>query len=109
MAFKSDVATGIGTSKTTVGTVPAGKNWTILGLSCANVATEEAGATVYLFKDASSTEAKLGDELAVPVSSSLLVVADGQKIIAEAADEIRVESTVASSLDVVLSYLESDV
>ena len=106
--FKSLVEVNVGTTKTTIGTVPAGKSWTILGLSCANVANEEAGATVYLFKDASSTEAKLGDELAVPVSSSLLVVADGQKIIAEASDEIRVESTVASSLDVVLSFLESD-
>jgi hypothetical protein len=107
--FKSLAETGVGTTKTTIGTVPTAKSWTILGLSCANVATEEAGATVYLFKSATTTEAKLGDELAVPVSSSLLVVADGQKVIAEAGDEIRVESTVASSLDVVLSYLESDV
>lgn len=106
--FKSLAETGVGTTKTTIGTVPTAKSWTILGLSCANVAAEEAGATVYLFKSATTAEAKLGDELAVPVSSSLLVVADGQKIIAEAGDEIRVESTVASSLDVIMSYLESD-
>lgn len=109
MSFKSDVATGIGTSKTTVGTVPAGKNWTILGLSCANVDSNEVAATVYLFKDATTNEARLGDGLPVPPSSTLLIVAEGQKIIAEAGDEIRIESDTASSLDVVLSYLESDV
>jgi len=109
MAFKSEVATGIGTSKTTVGTIPSGKNWTILGLSCANTESTEVAVTVYLYKDSVTTEAKLGDSLPIPVSSSLLVVADGQKIIGEAGDEIRVESDTAASVDVVLSYLESDV
>jgi len=109
MAFKSEVATGIGTTKTTVGTIPAGKNWTILGLSAANTLSTEVSVDVYLYKSATTTEAALGIALPVPVGSSLLVVADGQKVIGEAGDEIRVESSDASSVDVVLSYLESDV
>jgi len=106
--FKSVAEVNIGTTKTTIGTVPSAKSWTILGLSCANVETTEVAATVYLYKDATTTEARLGDGLPVPPSSTLLVVSEGQKIIAEAGDEIRIESDTAASLDVVLSYLESD-
>jgi len=106
--FKSDVSTSVGTTKTAVGTVPTSKTWTILGLSAANTLSTEVSVDVYLFKSATTTEAALGIALPVPVGSSLLVVADGQKIVAEAGDEIRVESSDASSVDVILSYLESD-
>jgi hypothetical protein len=106
--FKSIAETGVGTTKTTIATVPSAKSFTILGLSCANVESNEVAATVYLFKDATSTEASLGNGLPVPPSSTLLVVSEGQKIIAEAGDEIRVESDTAASLDVVMSFLESD-
>lgn len=105
--FKSDVSASVGTTKTTVGTVPSGNTWTILGLSVANTLETEISVDVYLYKSATTTEAALGIGLPVPVGSTLLVISDSQKIIAEADDEIRIESSDASSADVVLSYLET--
>jgi len=106
--FKSKVSTSIGDSKTTIGTVPSGKTWTVLGLSAANTLETEVSVDVFLFKSDGSDEGALGIGLPVPVGSSLLVVSDGQKIIGEENDEIRVESSDPSSVDVVLSYLETD-
>lgn len=105
--FKSEVSASVGTTKTTVGTVPSGNTWTILGLSVANTLSTEITIDVYLYKASSTTEAALGIALPVPVGSSLLVISDGQKVIGEAGDEIRVGSSDASSADVVLSYLET--
>ena len=107
MAFKSTVSTNIGTTKETIGTVPSGTTWTIIGMSFANVASEEVQGTAYLYKDSSSTEARIAYAIPIPEGSSILLVNDGQKIVAEENDEIRVESDTTDGVDVVMSYLEN--
>ena len=96
--FKNYTSTGVGTSPTTVYTVPAATTSVTIGLNVANVSASQitidvqcAGA--YVIKGAP-----------IPAGSALSVL-DG-KIILEATDTLVVTSSVISSADVLLSVLE---
>jgi hypothetical protein len=96
--FKNYTASSVGTSASTVYTVPSATTSVIIGCNLSNVTEEvirvdvQLGST-YIIKDAP-----------IP-SGSALSVLDG-KIIAEAADTIVVTSDTASSTDVIISVLE---
>lgn len=96
--FKNYVDASVGTSPTTVYTVPGATTAVVIGLNLANTISSQITASVqlgsiYVVKDAP-----------IPAGSALSVL-DG-KIIAEAADTIVVTSSDASSVDVILSVLE---
>lgn len=96
--FKNYTSASIGTTETTVYTVPASTTSVLLGCNLANktasgITVSVRLGTVYIVKDAP-----------IPAGSALGIL-DG-KIIAEAADTIRVTSNTASSVDVVLSVME---
>jgi hypothetical protein len=96
--FKNYVASSVGTSSTTVYTVPSSTTSVVIGLNLANRTTNQISVDVQL----GSTYIVKG----VPIpGGSALSVLDG-KIIGEAADTISVTSDTASSLDVILSTLE---
>lgn len=96
--FKNYTSTSVGTSATTVYTVPASTTSVTIGLNIANVSASQITVDVqiagaYVVKDAP-----------IPAGSALSVL-DG-KIIMEAADTCVVTSSAASSADVLLSVLE---
>lgn len=96
--FKNYTSSSVGTSATTVYTVPASTSSVLIGCNLANttaaaVYVDVQVAGVYLVKGAP-----------VP-SGSALSVLDG-KIVGEAADTVVVTSDTASSIDVILSVLE---
>ena len=96
--FKNYTSTSVGTSTVTVYTVPSATTAVLIGCNLANrIATQVTVSvqlgTVYIVKDAP-----------IPAGSALSVL-DG-KIIAEASETIRVTSSDASSVDVVISVLE---
>lgn len=96
--FKNYVSSSVGTSPTTVYTVPASTTAVTIGLSVANTSASQItvdvqAAGVYVIKDAP-----------IP-SASALSVLDG-KIILEATDTVVVTSDTATSADVILSVLE---
>ena len=96
--FKNYVSASVGTTPTTVYTVPASTTSVIIGANLANrtasgiTVSVQLGST-YIVKDAP-----------IPGGSSLSIL-DG-KIIAEAADTIVVTSNTASSVDAIVSVLE---
>jgi len=96
--FKNYVSNGVGTSSTTVYTVPSATTAVIIGC---NIANQDAAAI--------SVDIQLGSTYIVkgaPVpSGSALSVLDG-KIIMEAADTLSITSDTASSADIILSVLE---
>jgi hypothetical protein len=96
--FKNYVASSVGTSSTTVYTVPSSTTSVVIGLNLANRTTNQISVDVQL----GSTYIVKG--VPIPAGSALSVL-DG-KIIGEAADTISVTSDTASSLDVILSTLE---
>jgi hypothetical protein len=96
--FKNYTGSAVGTSPSTIYTVPAATTSVTIGLNIANVssgiiAVDVQAAGVYVVKDAP-----------IPAGSALSVL-DG-KIILEAADTVVVTSDTASSADVILSVLE---
>ena len=96
--FKNYTGASIGTSPSTVYTVPASTTSVIIGLNLANRTTSSVTVDVQL---GSTYIVK-----AAPVpSGSALSVLDG-KIIAETTETIVVTSDTASSIDAIVSVLE---
>ena len=96
--FKNYTSASVGTSATTVYTVPASTTSIAIGLTLANTTASQIkvdvqAAGVYVVKDAP-----------IPAGSGLSVL-DG-KIILETTDTVVVTSDTASSADVILSVLE---
>ena len=96
--FKNYVSESVGTTETTVYTVPASTTSVTIGCNVAN----RTASTI-------NVDVKLGTTFIVkgaPIpANSALSVLDG-KIILEAAETIKVTSDTASSADVILSVLE---
>jgi len=91
---------------TTVFTCPSNTVATVIGLYLAN----QSGGTVECslqFYDASETaHISLLSSVEIPGQSTLAPVGGDAKVVLEAGDALKVQSNVASSIDVVLSYLE---
>ncbi len=106
-AFKTATSASIGTSLTTVYTCPSGTTSTIIGLYLCNQSGGAIEANVE-FMDASSSNAHFGivSQIEIPGQSTLAPIGGDAKVVLEAGDAIKVQSNIASSIDVVLSYLE---
>lgn len=96
--FKNYTSLAVGTSNTTVYTVPASTSTVTIGMNLANIETSQINVSVqaagaYVVKDAP-----------IPAGSALSVL-DG-KIVLEATDTVVVSSSANSSVDVLLSVLE---
>lgn len=96
--FKNYTSSAVGTSATTVYTVPASTVAVVIGMNLSNVTASQITVDVqvggvYLVKGAP-----------IPAGSGLSVL-DG-KIILEAADTVVVTASAASAADVILSVLE---
>ncbi len=104
--FKRKLSKSIGTSATTVGsyTVPAATTTTVIGLSIAN--TSGADITVDVMLNDSSVDHYLNYACSIPTGDSLIVVGGDQKIVLLSGDSIKVQSSDAASVDVVMSILE---
>jgi hypothetical protein len=105
-SFKRKLSANIGTSYSDVGSyvVPASNVATIIGLSLAN--TANTGITVDVTVNA-TTQFFVVKSAPIPVGGSLVTVGGDQKIVLEAGDSILVKSDTATSVDVVLSILET--
>lgn len=102
--FKNAAAAGVGTTATTIYTSPTLTTATIIGLTIANVHT--APVYVNVIATINSTDYYLIKAAAVPLGGSLVPIGGDQKVVLKAADSIKISSSAASSVDVVLSALE---
>lgn len=102
--FKNATARAVGTSPVTVYTTPASTQTTVIGCTVANVSANNITVTVALF-DGTNTTNIVKDAL-VRNGSSLVVVGGDQKLVLQAAHQLRVTSSAASSVDVIASVLE---
>lgn len=105
-AFKTATAADIGTSLTTVYTCPANTTSTIIGLYLANQDGGQIECTLQFYDASEAAHITLLSAVEIPAQSTLAPVGGDAKIVLEANDAIKVQSNVASSIDVVLSYLE---
>ena len=104
--FKNAVSSAVGTSTTSVYTVPADTTSTVIGLVVSNIHSAEisidiqvtdtsAGTTVYLLKGAP-----------IPVGGAIVPIGGEQKVVLETTDILKITSDTASSADVLVSVLE---
>ena len=96
--FKNYVSAAVGTSDTTVYTVPSSTTAVIIGCNIANVTSSQIKVTVKV------ADTHVVKTVPVPANSAISVL-DG-KIIAETTDTVKVTSDTASSADVIVSALE---
>ncbi len=109
-AFKKKTSKGIGTSLTQVGSyaVPSSTEVTVIGLSVSNVTGSSVDVDVALSATMSNTtsDISLGTSIPVPSGATVIIIGGDQKLVMEPADLIKVKSSAASSVDVVMSLLE---
>ena len=104
-AFKNSITGIIGTESRRIYKCPAGTTATVIGLSLANISGSEATGNV-IIKANTSFHAHIIKDDPIPVGSSLVVIGGDQKVVLEAADELRVKGGGSSSLSAVVSILE---
>jgi hypothetical protein len=101
--FTSYMNKDVGTSAATVVTVGASTQTTIIGLDIANTTTSPITADVYVTR--SAVNYYLIKSAVVPVGGSLIVVGADQKVVLITSDALKVQTSAASSADVVTSVL----
>lgn len=100
--FKNYLASSVGTTASTVYTVPTATTSVTIGMNIANIGTTQITVDAYI--TSGGTDYYVVKGAPIPAGAALSVL-DG-KIILEAADVVKVVSDTASSADVVLSVLE---
>ncbi len=105
--FKRFLSSGIGTAATAIGAyvVPANNTATIIGLSVSNTSITDVDVSINV--DASGVDYFIVKNAPIPSGGALVAVGGDQKVVLEAGDSIEVTSNVSSSVDAVMSILES--
>jgi hypothetical protein len=104
--FKNSITGSIGTTGVTVYQSPVATSTTVIGVSVANVNTNNISVSV-MVRDASLNTSVyvVKDSLILPGSANVLVGGE-QKLVLEAGDFLSVTSSLANSADVIVSVLE---
>ena len=109
-----DVMSASADTDETLYTVQSSKSIVILGLMLANVHTSQVTATVKLTSTTTQTSqtqnttTQLIKDVPIPVGSTFELL-QGNKIVANAGDIIKVACSVADKVSVTMSYMEQDV
>jgi hypothetical protein len=102
--FKSNVAANIVTSGNTVYTCPSATQTTLIGLTLSNKSAGTITANVYLRR--SSTDYSVISNAPLLTGSTLVPIGGEQKVVLQAADELKITTSANNSLDVIASLLE---
>lgn len=104
--FKRKLSRSIGTTPAIVGSYTVGANTTsvIIGLTVTNILGSTVSANVFINDGAANTS--LVTSGPISAGSSLVVVGGDQKVVMQTGDSIYVQSSSASSVDVVMSIME---
>ena len=106
--FKNIGSASIGTSEVSVYTCPASTTSTIIGLTCANLTTTSPiRCSIRLYDSSATAHYYIVKDAEIFEGGSLVVVGGDQKVVLEAGDIIKVSSNTASSIDCVISYMET--
>jgi hypothetical protein len=102
--FKSNVAANIVTSGNTVYTCPSATQTTLIGLTLSNKSAGTITANVYVRR--SSTDYSIISNAPILTGSTLVPIGGEQKVVLQAADELKITTSANNSLDVIASLLE---
>jgi len=103
--FKNRTLRAVGTSAVDVGAVVAGSTQTtLIGMTLANITSAVISVTATL-NDGSNTTHIVKDA-PIPTGGSLIILGGDQKVVLMTGDKIIITSNTASSVDVIMSFLE---
>ena len=103
--FKNRTLRAVGTSAVDVGAVVASSTQTtLIGMTLANVTSAVISVTATL-NDGSNTTHIVKDA-PIPTGGSLIILGGDQKVVLMTGDKIIITSNTASSVDVIMSFLE---
>ena len=105
--LKNVIQNDIGTTLTSVYTVPSSTTTILIGLTLANtLANQQINVSVSVTDTSAGVTSYIVKNAAVAPGGALVPVGGDQKIILEATDVLKVQSSAASSLDVIASVVE---
>lgn len=101
--FTSYVAKSVGTSASTLVTVGASTQTTVIGMTIANTSASAITCDVYFTR--SGTDYYIVKGASVPVGRTYVAVGGDQKVVLITSDALKVVSSAATSADVIASVL----
>ena len=101
--FTSYVAKNVGTSASTLVTVAASTQTTVIGMTIANTSGSAITCDVYFTR--SAVDYYIVKGAAVPVGRTYVAVGGDQKVVLITSDVLKVVSSAATSADVIASVL----
>ena len=102
--FRNQVTRNTGTSPVDI-LAEADSYDTVIGIRCTNIATTAINVDVYIIR--SSTNYYLIKSAPISVGGSLELIDGGAKIVLASGDKIAAVSDTATSLDTVVSYIDT--
>ena len=103
--FKNRTLRAVGTSPVDVGAVVAASTQTtLIGLTLANITSGVINVTATLNDGTNTTH--IVKDAPIPTGGSLILLGGDQKVVLMTGDKIIVTSNTASSVDVIMSFLE---
>ena len=104
--FKNKLGVGVGTSESSVYTVPSSTTTTIIGLSVANVTGSNITVDIRVYDSSATSHAYVIKTGAVFTGGTLVAVGGDQTLVLEASDILKVVASASSSADIIVSYME---
>jgi|APGre2960657404_1045060.scaffolds.fasta_scaffold109894_2 hypothetical protein len=102
--FKNSVVNAVGTAAINAYVCPAATQTTAIGMTIANLNTNAITANVML--NAAGSNVYILKSATIPPGGALVPIGGDQKLVLEAGDYLHVNTSIASSADVVVSVLE---
>jgi hypothetical protein len=104
--FKNLLSTEIGTSTTPLFQSGGSVITTVIGLSLTNITSGIIQASIQLQDTVAGTTAYYIQNVTIPSNTSMRVVTGGEKLVLGASTNVIIYSNTASSMDLVMSYVE---
>ena len=103
--FKNRTLRAVGTSPVDVGAVVASSTQTtLIGMTLANITSGVINVTATVNDGTNTTH--IVKDAPIPTGGSLILLGGDQKVVLMEDDKITVKSNTASSVDVIMSFLE---
>ena len=104
-AFKNRTLRAVGTVATDVGAVVASSTeTTLIGMTLANITSGVIAVTATLHDGSNTTH--IVKDAPIPTGGSLVLLGGDQKVVLNVGHKIIITSNTASSVDVIMSFLE---
>ena len=101
--FRNNLKRNVGTSEVTL--VTGGDYDAVIGIRCCNILTSTIAIDVKIAKG--GADYFLAKGVVIPPNSAIELIQGGAKIVLASGDTLEAVSDTASSLDVVLSYIDT--